>query len=182
MTEAPYAQAPTNHANVKVKGLSTGTKSPTTQSKATVVHSNNANHTADRMPRRVSRIHRRKENGVLCPWIWDSTASLTAANKGPMTTRTMYLVSFNLTANNTSQTNHSNAACAHPTSCSGATQASTTSATDSARAEMPHQPRADKANVNAAAGKNHHFNGPRNIDHASRCHFLAKVKVLMVRM
>ena len=99
-----------------------------------------------------------------------------------MTTSTMYLVSFNLTANNTSQTSHSKAACAQPSSRSGANQAKAPSAADSARAEMPHQPKADSANVNAAAGRNHHFRGPRNRDHASRFHCLAKVKVLMVRM
>ena len=67
MTEAPYAQAPTNHASTKVKGLNTGTKNPTTHNNPTVVHSNKANHTAERMPLSVSRIHRRMENGTVSP-------------------------------------------------------------------------------------------------------------------
>ena len=168
MAEAPYAQAPSSQASGRTTGLNSGTSRPINQSTAVKDHSNNASKAAERMPRMASLIHRLHENAKTRPVIWVSAASLTAANKGPMTTRTMYLVNLSLTTSSKAQISHSNKAFAHVPDESKAKRSKIHALTSAETEAMPHHPNTARASVTTLPGTNHHARGPRKCDHAWR--------------
>ena len=179
MAEAPYTQAPTNHASVNVTGESTGTNNPNTQHATRIVNSNTAMSNAARAPLTTSCNHCLQEDAFVGSPSAAAAEALTSANKGPMNTRTTYLVTLTLMTNSMAQMTHSKVfwAKAFPPQ-----DAINQFDNPSEAAPMPHQPARATHAVKAIDGTHQRRNGPIKSSQPRACQAKTLVDVLMVRM